>query len=289
MRKALALFYFLAPASILAQAIRLTAFNRSECITACESPGWIFSERFDNSLYHFSFGMFKGCNDGDTLTESMSVDTLVLNLKTKLKRKIRNREGKIDTVYSANDYDCDCFYKYEIEISGLKEKPGFIKLNSKIFDPQYGFIHVGEKADVAAYLASLTKQYAFEAGQETKVKDPGFEFNDKHYKGRNTLDDLASFLHYRQTLRVEFMIDLSCMEKALPGHEKLSLERAESLIHFLDVKRDICPTRLVYKGEILPEKCLGQNNPEEESGLWIKLVDTGSAVFPKYEEKRGKD
>lgn len=276
--------FFLAPCLLVAQSPKLAAFQRSECVSSCDAPQWIFEDNYSKGSYRFSFGLSKGCNDGDTLLLSKSGDTLVLKVKTITKPRIRTRNGKTDTVYTADEYDCECFYRYEVKIDSLGFKPCNIKVNNRLFDWRYGFIKPGSDGKIRAYLDSLSIKYHFALGaaQETFID---FKPNSYLLSDENAWHALSVFLKYRQTAKLEFKIVLSAEERARPDHHQFLTERAEYFIRTLYRKHDVCGTRLKYKGELRS----AEKQTQAKGHLWIRLVDAGSPLFPEYEKKQVKN
>ena len=113
---------------------KLIKLKISECIEDCKDPDKIFSEEFKDSTYILNFGMLLNCCDQDTIKLKFKSDTLKIKITSRTKYIIKKINGKSDTtvLYSKGDCECDCYFKFDVQIKNLSLKPKFIKVN-KVF------------------------------------------------------------------------------------------------------------------------------------------------------------
>lgn len=251
---------------------QLTSLSISECTNICTAPNAVFKQEFTNEHYKISFGLLETCHHNDTLLINLVADTIKIQIGERKLIKTINLEGITYTTFKPSDEEeCDCFYKYELNISNLKLIPKQIVVENKIHDEKHGFIPLKLKKD-STFNKNIS-EFEFPVGKQFLLTGL-----------RDQSSYLRMFLKSNPSLKIKVFYPDNINKftnKQIDEYNSLVKTIFDDMLKY----GEICEYRLNFmdftKKKIIQSKKSKHNT---DIPIYALIIDTGSFLFTKQDK-----
>src|SRR6218665_3401583 len=130
-----------------AQAPVTKKFSRTPCMENCKRWDTLYHKEYSGAVLKLSFGRREACNDYDTALARVRNDTIRIRIGEKKLMKTVLINGQATPEFGRGDHEeCECFYDYTIEISGLAASPKALLVDRSLYIENKGFSFKAYKA-----------------------------------------------------------------------------------------------------------------------------------------------
>lgn len=103
----------------------------SQCVEDCKEPEKIIQNLYADHKLDLRFNIISNCADKEASVEQKH-DTLFVELHCTPEMHVHEQNGRMDTIYSYYKLGCECFYRVEMTIEHLAEKPSVLFVNDRL-------------------------------------------------------------------------------------------------------------------------------------------------------------
>jgi hypothetical protein len=120
---------------------QIVSFFQSKCINNCNASKLVVGKVLSNDTLSIRLASVIDCGGENTCSIKLTNDTLRFYITKKPNIFIIKKKNKIDTIYSYSETLCDCFFFFDIIITGIHKMPKKFLINDKNFLDGVRVIH----------------------------------------------------------------------------------------------------------------------------------------------------